>query len=352
MQRDYEFVSAADIAKQITSENLNWEDKLTSLLVTDELMDGVEKAECCWHSILTRGHMTVICAKANGGKTTIMIQAAADMSKQNFKVIYMNLDAGSGQLVEYHAHAKENGYNLISPDLVVGKSVNDAIDIMKAMANSESSLDGIAIFLDTLKKFTDMINKSKAKEFYSLLRKLTVKGATIIALAHANKYEDEDGMPIFEGTGDLRNDFDDLIYLIPAKKEHDGSMVVSAKIDKNRNIKLQDMSFRIAANRSVSILDGYVDVVSQNLNDRKLEKDSPIIEFISNATNNTTKSVLQLWKESEELNLGYARRAIENICYQYSTNHDGCAQPLWRAIKAPRGGFVYQAIDRESETMH
>jgi hypothetical protein len=45
------------------------------------------------------------------------------------------------------------------------------------------------------------------------MRAITVKGATICLLGHTNKYKGEDGNQIFEGTADLRNDLDELIYL-------------------------------------------------------------------------------------------------------------------------------------------
>ena len=41
------------------------------------------------------------------------------------------------------------------------------------------------------------------------------------------------GKPIYEGTGDLRSDVDELIYFIPEKHE-DGSMTVSTDPDKTR----------------------------------------------------------------------------------------------------------------------
>ena len=37
------------------------------------------------------------------------------------------------------------------------------------------------------------MSKQKAKDLYSIFRKLTSKGMTIICLAHTNKYDDRDG---------------------------------------------------------------------------------------------------------------------------------------------------------------
>jgi hypothetical protein len=98
----------------------------------------------------------------------------------------------------------------ISSSVKVRKS---SVPNLRQISLTNSDLSKSVIVLDTLKKFGDMMNKSKSKLFNSLLRTLTTKGITVVCLAHTNKHDDKDGKPIFEGTGDLRNDFDELIKL-------------------------------------------------------------------------------------------------------------------------------------------
>jgi hypothetical protein len=62
----------------------------------------------------------------------------------------------------------------------------------------------------------DVMRKEDAKAFYALCRKLTTLGATVILLAHTNKYNDAEGFPVYEGTGDVVSDSDDVFYLIPS----------------------------------------------------------------------------------------------------------------------------------------
>lgn len=81
-----------------------------------------------------------------------------------------------------------------------------------------------------------MIDKSKAAEFFKLTRSLSVKGATIILLGHTNKHKDDEGNTVFEGTGDLRNDVDELIYLDCFKNETDGTLEVTTRPDKVRAV--------------------------------------------------------------------------------------------------------------------
>ena len=87
-------------------------------------------------------------------------------------------------------------------------------------------------------------------------------GMTIVLLAHTNKYNDADGKPIFEGTGDLRTDVDKMIYFIP-QFHSDKSMTVSTVPDKVRG-SFQPITFSISANREVIPEDDYVDTITAN----------------------------------------------------------------------------------------
>ena len=77
-------------------------------------------------------------------------------------------------------------------------------------------------------------------------------------------HDDKDGNPIFEGTGDLRNDFDELIYLIPSTNP-DGSITISTRKDKTR-ADIRDESFLITLDREVKRLDRHVDTLALNVN--------------------------------------------------------------------------------------
>ena len=84
---------------------------------------------------------------------------------------------------------------------------------LKELSKMEADLHDVVIFLDTLKKCVDVINKSQAKDFYKVLRRLSARGTTIVVASHTNKRKEDDGKYMFEGTGDLKADFDELIYI-------------------------------------------------------------------------------------------------------------------------------------------
>jgi hypothetical protein len=125
-------------------------------------------------------------------------------------------DISSVHLKEAYRKAKVGGYTLLCPDIKPGVSMEHVIDRLYMMAQSDANLSNYTVVIDTLKKLTNVINKAQVREMYQMLRALTGRGATVICLAHTNKYkQEENGMqwPMYEGTGDLRSDFDALVLL-------------------------------------------------------------------------------------------------------------------------------------------
>ena len=135
------------------------------------------------------------------------------------------------------------------------------------------------MFLDTLKKFTNVISKD-SKGFYKKLRELTRKGLTVIALAHANKYRGDDDELIPEGTGDLKADCDNMSLMYKASEvNHSTVSTVSddTKGGKKRAI-LVDLSFRLNPDRSVEMLGDYVDTKHHNKTRELLDEHGEAIE--------------------------------------------------------------------------
>lgn len=316
--------------------------KLIGMKTTDTLMSNVQAAECCWKRLIVKGHMIVICAEGNGGKTTIMVNAAADMSKDGLNVLYINVDSSASDLIWYHEHAQEHGYSLIAPDLHEGMSASDALSHLKEMANDNIVRPNLVIILDTLKKFTDVINKSRSKEFYATLRKLTAKGITLVCLAHTNKYNDDTGMPVFEGTGDLRNDFDELIYFTRVVNE-DKTLTVTTKIDKDRAVGLKDTSFHISRDREVKEIP-LVDTAAIKQFQRMLEEKAEVVEFIKSSIDPETRTANGLHDLSVANGLGFGQKEIRKVAEFFDARN--CDTPLWESAMGVKNGRYYFPIGK------
>ncbi len=314
------------------------------LKVTNEMMSEIEETQFCYANLIVEGHMTVICSQANGGKTTIFTHVSGEMIKSNYQVIYINADASAVDLKGYQFHAQKNGYTLIAPDLK-NEPTEKIIKMLEAKSVSNETFHKVVLVIDTLKKFTNVIQKSEAKKLYKTLRTLTVKGMTVICLAHTNKYNADDGTPIYEGTSDLRSDFDELIYLV-ADKDSEGTLTVQTKADKVR-APIKDMTFRIDKSRNVQVIQESIDLIEKKKIKIQLEKDSQIIKLISKEIEKNPKSLTQIHQKSIQDSIKYTRKKIEKVLHRYCIGN--CENPLWKSSPAPTNGLIYQPINNGGE---
>lgn len=221
------------------------------LVLNHEDVQKMADAEFLIPNMIVRGHVHAFVSPGNGGKTTIFIHLCEQLSAQGVKVLYINVDGSPGDLKRHHAHAQVHGYSVIAPDAKDGKSTDDVLAKLQAIADGSAQCNNVVLILDTLKKFVDVIDKRKAKALMQLMRSLTVKGATVCLLGHTNKHAGDDGKQIFEGTGDVRNDVDELIYLDSCKNDATGCLEVTTRPDKVR-AEFSPKSFVIDKDRNVT----------------------------------------------------------------------------------------------------
>lgn len=289
----------------------DWAEEFTlSEAEAKELSDS----DFIYPNLIIRGHMAVFPAEPNAGKTTIMLWVAGQIAT-NHRVFYVNADVSGGDAKSMVTAAKQAGYTLLLPDMKVGGSMEMIVQKLAEMNATETDLSASVIFIDTLKKATDVISKGKAKAFYKILRGLTAKGMTVVLLAHTNKYKADDGQPIYEGTGDLRSDVDELIYLIP-EKNPDGSLTVSTQPDKVRG-KFKPITFEISPERKVKLADEYVDVAAIKTQKAREEADAFVIESITDAIRTGQHKQSDIFSFCKKRDIG--RRTVQRVLrnYQY-----------------------------------
>ena len=131
-------------------------------------------------------------------------------------------------------------------------------------------------------------DKNAVRNLFKTLRTLSALGMTIVLLAHTNKYYGDDGLPVFEGVGDIRADTDELIYLLP-HAQADGTKIISTVPNKIRG-EFSPTSFRIKPDRTIEALDKYVDVKAQIRAEREffadIEDIKEIHEFLKDGPSN------------------------------------------------------------------
>lgn len=226
-------------------------------LLRQEDVDAMDDAEIIYPDLIVKGHVEAVVSPANGGKTTIMIYVCEKLALEGMEVFYINVDGSPGDLKRHFIHAKKHGYKVLAPDARQGGSIQSIHKKLHSLSTGILPLNNTVLVFDTLKKFVQVIDKPKAAAFFKLTRALSVKGATVILLGHTNKHAGEDGQMVFEGTADLRNDVDELIYLDCYKNEAEGVLEVTTRPDKVRaELKPKTFIIDLKNGREVSEL-GY-----------------------------------------------------------------------------------------------
>lgn len=156
------------------------------------------------------GQMTVFYAAPNTGKTLIILKMlidsikAGDVEAEN--VYFINADDGGKGLVTKLKLAEEYGFKMLSPNFK-GFTVATFEGVISYLVSVDDCA-GKVVILDTVKKFTDIMNKQASTMFGTMMRSFSSKGGSVIMLAHTNKNRDGEGKRVFAGTSDLLEDCD------------------------------------------------------------------------------------------------------------------------------------------------
>jgi len=301
------------------AKTMSWVQDFT---ISEAEMDAISDPVWAFPNLVVQGHLIAIVAPPNGGKTTICEYVAAQLAT-SYDVFYVNADIAASDSKRSYQKSKSEGWTLLLPDMVAGKGMSNVVERLDWLNSIDTRYDGQVWIFDTLKKMTNIINKSEAKKLFQCLRGLSTKGMTIILLAHTNKRAESDGRQMYEGTGDLRADIDELIYLHPLKNSDD-SMTVSTEPDKVRAV-FDPITFEITRDRVVTVKDEFVDAKAEAKYKQLLNTDQEVISSFFHELKGGSKSQKELTDAASE-NGGHHRKAVIKVLNRY----DG---DLWLSCK-------------------
>lgn len=343
--------SATEIQQQDNSSNIPQTstifDWTNDFILSEDEANSIASPEWIIPDLIISGHVILIPAEPNGGKTTIMFYLAGVMAEQDYKVFYVNADISGGDAKPLVKIARDLNFSLLLPDMKTGLSIDHVILELVDLSKSVQRLDDTVFIFDTVKKMLNVMSKSAAKLFFQLMRTLSAKGMTIILLAHTNKYPDKDGNPIYEGTGDMRADVDELIYLVPQRND-DKSMIVSTVPDKQRG-SFKPISFSIAVDRTVTILGDVINTLAANKQAKVKIKDDPIITAINAAieAESTSQQAIVDYCSSHH-NIG--ERLVKTILGKYAKDFDDPSSDamadnhLWKKERGERKSYNFSVL--------
>jgi len=315
------------------------------------LQDDLVEQKHILGKLVLQGQATVFYAAPNSGKTLLVLHLIIESIKRGIlnapQVFYVNMDDNSQGLVEKLQLAEEYGFHMLADNhqgLDVGR-FRQAIEQMIADGTARGSI----VVLDTLKKFTSLMDKVKSSEFARLVRQFSLKGGTVIALAHTNKNPDAAGRGVYSGTSDIVDDLDCAYVIDPVPQPDDPTH----KVVEFRNIKRRGNVAQTAAYRytlepdaryeelllSVQEIDPSQLTVAKQA--AEVHSDAHIIESISLCIDDGIVSKMKLADAAAE-RARCAKRSALRIIEKYTG--DDPAHHRWNFTVQERGAKVYHLL--------
>jgi hypothetical protein len=197
-------------------------DKLNSLCTNhkvEELEKEAQSATYVAGKVALQGQITVWFAGPNTGKTLLALKLVSDARKDSgsdLRIYHLNLDDDQNGIIEKTHLGNRHDFFVMPPDELSNPFYNFT-EIVEKLVDTKAAKRTLLI-LDTIKKFTDVMDKGSSSKFMTLCRRFTAAGGTIIALAHTNKRNDADGRPIPGGTSDVLDD-SDCAYVMQIERD-------------------------------------------------------------------------------------------------------------------------------------
>ena len=168
------------------------------------------------------GQSTAIYAPPNAGKTlltlSLLIEGITSGAVNAENVYYINADDTFAGLVTKLKLAERHGFKMLAPHHKDFKLEEFCAYLLRLVADQTAR--GVIVILDTVKKFTDIMDKRASTNFGKVVRSFIQAGGSVIMLAHVNKHRDEDDKVIAAGTSDIIDDVDCAYTLDAAEQAH------------------------------------------------------------------------------------------------------------------------------------
>ena len=195
------------------------------------------------------GQSTVFYAKPNAGKTLLtlwlLIEAIKSGEIRGSDVFYVNADDNFKGLTYKLELAEQWGFEMLAPSFNGFDTAQLAVYLHSLAL--EDKARGKILILDTMKKFTDIMDKRKGTEFGKQIRAFVSHGGSMVMLAHVNKHRDADQKLQYSGTTDMVDDCDCAYMLDEIAVITDGMKTVKFENIKSRGDVASTATYRYDA---------------------------------------------------------------------------------------------------------
>ena len=341
-------------------------DRLRGFSITGESTDLKQQMlddKFILDQIAILGQWTNIYAAPNTGKTLLTLAMLREQIRAEVicgdQVFYVNADDTYRGMVEKLEIAESIGLQMLVPNQH-GFVASTIVALMSDLAIANEAAN-VVIVLDTLKKFTDLMDKRVASQFGNIARGFVAAGGTLITLAHTNKHKDSQGKSIYSGTSDIRDD-GDCFYIIDkigVDKGFDTQLwTVEFANDKARGDVASTVGFSFEKRKGgtyTDLLDSVKRLTSSDIErskvakeiQRELDEDTGFIAAVTDCLTTGINAKSAIVKKVRE-STGYSNDRVRKLMVKrtgtsYEKGH------RWTVIKGVNNAQLYQELPPPSE---
>ena len=298
------------------------------------------------------GQATVIYAPPNAGKTLLTLHLVMDAVNKGLipadNVFYVNADDSSSGLATKMRLMDDIGAHTLVPGFS-GFAPGHLIQLVLKTAQLDAAR-GTLVIIDTLKKFTQLMDKKLSSEFADACRQFVMRGGTIVALAHTTKNPNLDGKLRYGGTTDILEDFDAAYVLAPLSAKADaGEKVVQFEMIKRRADSPDVVAYAYAAEAGATYEEKLASVRVVNLDQldglkrvsQQVDDEAVIAVITRRIIENGGGGQMALAKATAD-ECGVSQRAALNVLQRYTGSNP--FEHLWMFKKGDRGTRLYEML--------
>lgn len=323
--------------------------------MADEIEAIAANAKPLLGEFVLQGQATMIYAEPNTGKTLITLRLCLDAIEGGRiapgKLYYVNADDSSSGLALKLRLMQDVGANMLAPGFK-GLKTYQLVELL-TQEIEEGSANGTCVVIDTLKKFTDLMDKKRSSEFARICRQFVMAGGTVVALGHTAKNPNSDGSPRYQGTTDILEDFD-AVYIAQSltSKVNADQRVAKFTRKKCRADSPETVAYGYAANDGVSYEEKLASV--QLVDPDELEDYGPqhndenepqlmacIVKLIKEGGKEGGAGQMKLAKAAAKA-CGMSERAALRVLHKHTGSTPG--EHLWNVQRGNRGARNYHLI--------
>jgi hypothetical protein len=353
--QNFEVNAKDDVVKSVSEATIpavndfprkrNGLDKFSLTGLSSAMAKEMSESAYVLDGIALSGQSSIIFAAPNTGKTLITLRSVMQTIKAKtinpYSIYYLNADDSYSGLVQKLKIAEEFGFQMLAEGHK-GFRASDFLNIIEMMIERKQC-NGVVIIVDTLKKFADLMDKKRMREFNRTVRVFVSMGGTFIALAHVNKKPDANGKPVYAGTTDTVDDFDCAYTLHKVRDEDEFNYVQFENIKRRGNVaKLVNYRYSNAADISYEELLLSVEYVDSDdelpFYEVEQQKSELLVIDAVKALINKGINTKMILAETAAKEIGLSKRKMLALIEQYIETH-------WNVTIGERNANFFHVID-------